>query len=620
MKIKQLKIINQDESTEIADIGVNVENVDIGDSNLANYINENNDNISNLEDITLSLNNQVRSLANGSPLVASSVAEMTDTNKTYVNLVDGYWYYYNGTIWTKGGIYQSIAIEDNAVKYINLDNTLQANLESNSNTTTFLPIKDKIINKDGVEEISINYGYYECNVLPFETYKIHIHYNLNDFGTSRVRTMFKNNDTVVSYTTGVTISEQTNNYYDEIITIPSNVNKLILNCGNVEQYSLNYINKITNYICKNISKNSLDNTMQTFFKDVYEIVSPTLFINHAYMQDSVSIISYSSTDIMSLNVLPGEKYRMTIKQTYANPVIFFSNNNYKFNITFNGKDYEINSCGSRIKNNTSSYQYTDYEFIIPEYCNKIYINKWTSSDSNFKIEKVTSYKVNVDNIDLPNPLDNKTLLFTGDSICAATTEGYKGWVTLMSENNPNTNFYNYGHDGWTIAKAEDEWSNRSIQNVLETMLNEHPEADYIVFEGGVNDYYGSSHGITLGEISSGYNPNNFDRTTFSGGMEYIINYLYTNFPGKKIAYIVTHQCYISGLYQFMDRAKEICKKWSVPIIDLWSEGNLNFNIGYMRNNYSKIDSSHPSGDGLHPNLAGYQIITPKIENALKYKI
>ena len=90
MKIKQLKIINQDESTEIADIGVNVENVDIGDSNLANYINENNDNISNLEDITLSLNNQVRSLANGSPLVASSVAEMTDTNKTYVNLVDGY--------------------------------------------------------------------------------------------------------------------------------------------------------------------------------------------------------------------------------------------------------------------------------------------------------------------------------------------------------------------------------------------------------------------------------------------------------------------------------------------------------------------------------------------------
>ena len=42
-----------------------------------------------------------------SPLVASSTAGMTDTNRIYVNTTDGKWYYYNGSAWTIGGTYQS---------------------------------------------------------------------------------------------------------------------------------------------------------------------------------------------------------------------------------------------------------------------------------------------------------------------------------------------------------------------------------------------------------------------------------------------------------------------------------------------------------------------------------
>lgn len=53
----------------------------------------------------------------GSPLVAATAAAMTDTDKVYVYVgsEDGYtsgnWYYYNGSAWTSGGVYNSTAFE-----------------------------------------------------------------------------------------------------------------------------------------------------------------------------------------------------------------------------------------------------------------------------------------------------------------------------------------------------------------------------------------------------------------------------------------------------------------------------------------------------------------------------
>lgn len=53
------------------------------------------------------LQRQIESLSQGSPLVANSTNEMTDTTRVYVNTTNGKWYYYNGTQWVIGGTYQS---------------------------------------------------------------------------------------------------------------------------------------------------------------------------------------------------------------------------------------------------------------------------------------------------------------------------------------------------------------------------------------------------------------------------------------------------------------------------------------------------------------------------------
>ena len=57
-------------------------------------------------------NAKIRAVESGSPLVASSTAGMTDTSRVYVNTTDGKWYYYNGSSWIAGGIYQATEDSD----------------------------------------------------------------------------------------------------------------------------------------------------------------------------------------------------------------------------------------------------------------------------------------------------------------------------------------------------------------------------------------------------------------------------------------------------------------------------------------------------------------------------
>ena len=54
-----------------------------------------------------SIDAKVDSATNGSPLPASSLADMTDTDRIYVLVSSGKWYYYDGDSWEIGGDYQT---------------------------------------------------------------------------------------------------------------------------------------------------------------------------------------------------------------------------------------------------------------------------------------------------------------------------------------------------------------------------------------------------------------------------------------------------------------------------------------------------------------------------------
>ena len=64
------------------------------------------------------LSNAIRDDVYGAPLTASTSAGMTDQTRVYVytgttggGFTNGHWYYYNGTAWTDGGVYNSSAVQ-----------------------------------------------------------------------------------------------------------------------------------------------------------------------------------------------------------------------------------------------------------------------------------------------------------------------------------------------------------------------------------------------------------------------------------------------------------------------------------------------------------------------------
>lgn len=78
------------------------------DEEIDNFKNTTNNRINEIE-------TKVDSVASGNPIPVSSTSDMTDTDRVYVNTSNGYWYYYNGTAWTQGGVYQASQIADDSV-------------------------------------------------------------------------------------------------------------------------------------------------------------------------------------------------------------------------------------------------------------------------------------------------------------------------------------------------------------------------------------------------------------------------------------------------------------------------------------------------------------------------
>lgn len=78
---------------------------------MAKYVDKN-----ALQEYTTKLTNKYKTLFS-SPLVANTAADMTDTEKVYVYVgsetgyTNGNWYYYNGSAWVSGGVYNAVAVE-----------------------------------------------------------------------------------------------------------------------------------------------------------------------------------------------------------------------------------------------------------------------------------------------------------------------------------------------------------------------------------------------------------------------------------------------------------------------------------------------------------------------------
>ena len=233
-----------------------------------------------------------------------------------------------------------------------------------------------------------------------------------------------------------------------------------------------------------------------------------------------------------------------------------------------------------------------------------------------------------------NPLFGKKVVFDGDSICHGNADGgtLGGWAKRIGTRN-NMTWHNEAVAGATIAThtyignpPDTEQPRHWISSNIDTIHASYPDADYIILEGGTND---ADRYRQVGEAQPGtFDPTDFigpfDDTTFYGSMDSLCQKALTYYPKSKIGFIVAQKMgtgfgsNVTGRRTYFDYAKEVCKKWGIPVIDLWDEGQLRPDISTMYNpTYNTIQTATEQGllyyDGQHLTKFGYDVIVPKIE-------
>lgn len=112
-----------------------------------------------VEELSSQLETKANKIEIGTPLIASSVDEMKDKTKVYVNTSDGNWYSWNGTKWIIGGLYNSQGIGDDSVTPSKLYGSKTLVYENkfgefdSSKTYTYAGY-EKVVNLDGSVTLS----------------------------------------------------------------------------------------------------------------------------------------------------------------------------------------------------------------------------------------------------------------------------------------------------------------------------------------------------------------------------------------------------------------------------------------------------------------------------------
>lgn len=228
---------------------------------------------------------KIQSLTNFSPIPVSSIDDMSDTSKVYLNTTDGYWYYYNGTQWSIGEKYQtpedSQTLEnlDNQVNNINND---LYNQQYDNITSSLDLVNDKFIIVDGNESHNGNvsnwkYGQYTqpFKVYPGDKFKITARSNAN-----APIVVYFNTDTVgkANYVGYFGDNTQRVDYVDEEVTVPKGVSYMVVNNSFPTQYTM-VVKKFNAQGSLKISQNDIEN-IDYYIKNIQKTYNNSYIFNN----------------------------------------------------------------------------------------------------------------------------------------------------------------------------------------------------------------------------------------------------------------------------------------------------------------------------------------------------
>ncbi|WP_415302386.1 SGNH/GDSL hydrolase family protein [Clostridium perfringens] len=240
-------------------------------------------------------------------------------------------------------------------------------------------------------------------------------------------------------------------------------------------------------------------------------------------------------------------------------------------------------------------------------------------------------------------LKDKKVVFLGDSIFEGFTGAVNGIVEAFKLLEPNANYVNMGIGGTTIQQNNGIPVNITGKCIYDR-INDIPEdADVILFEGGLNDYFQEVKGVTsygeylsniykmplsatyedgsykfvtaLAEFGGGVIPNVLNENTFCGAFEASLIKLITRFWNKIVICVIPHN--VNGsekLNKYFETERDLCKKYGIPYVDISASG-------CMPRIYSvagKEGGTKLTVDAVHPNKLAYKIkYAPPIYSKIK---
>lgn len=561
------------------------------------------------------IDNKVNSAVSGSPLVATSTSEMVDTDRIYVNTTDGKWYYYNGSVWTIGGTYQSTELANNSI--------------------TSKKLKNNILQYQ-------NMGY------------LLEKYNINSLNRNIITT-----NTGLSGDAGTVIVSQGDKRLSTLSYLQFTKNPVFKLTDKAKNIGIDYYVNIYEQIEK--QENSYDFTTLNLERGSISRQTGLDGASNYYLRTNDYITvdndTYFEPDIHS--------YRTWVYQ-------YDSNNEYITNTEIAGDienvvlspDYKYRCVfaivsvpdGSGIPDNMlNTYINFIKQSILTRYIGQIEPTTWFNYNLSYdntlnKLFKIVSKKHNNSNFDMTNdnisdyilisddlttPLQNKKISILGDSFSAydgdipsgntpyyygdnaGVDNKYKMWYYQLINNNGAIKDTIQANSGSNVSYIRNQEKALSNTNMCENLGN----PDIIIIMGGTNDF---SHTPALLGDFNGSTEFPSTNTNFSDAYALMLSRIVSTYPNATVfccgipLFVRTNlnkaQCEVNTetngehktIYDYSEKIRQIATIMNCQYIDLNE-------CGFNRENYYDTYCEDNSSNSTHPNAKGQEVLYKVIE-------
>lgn len=567
------------------------------------------------------INRKVDSLSSGSPLVASSISDMTDTTKTYVLTTDGYWYYYDGSDWVQGGLYQTAEDSDTVNKLVSEVGMISEhtyNLWENDSEYSFTKLEDLTLER----ELAVGTYTFSAEITSSNTAVSIVPYNgQNASATRQQLTPNTGNRVSVTFTTTATtnriilyagtttsnsvgqtavytniqiVSGEDDKPYTDYLTAYDKVARSSI-YGKVNEETFTNIGKNYNYwVHGNVTSAKKNYTSLNLDGGIYTLSficnSPSSFMWYAYETNTTNQIGSGS---VTEDVTTRQSFIIDASTVDHFQRIYF---NVPDDVTIEDIQLEKRVYYRCRWNYTQQQVVTEQLPYVTDYINPNSINDVLSAKAS------DSY------------WNNKIIYFNGDSITAGTA-GEQGldegvaYVNTIGDILRFKTIRNYAVGGSRCAVVPDIEQPSLVERISD-MGN---DADIIFIMINTNDYASQ---VPIG------NDNSTNTSEFKGALNYIFSYLRETYP--EIPVIISTMPTRKPNYandvelpihieQYVQAVIDMVHKYKFILYDAYYDLGLDWRYEWIH----RADGYHTTRDGLHPNQLGAEWIGRKIAEFIK---